>query len=460
MEHALNIQQVRTARAHDVLGWFVNPDDPDSAFASINDAATAGHAGLPPEEDLVIIVAPGKAHNLAPSPFEPPVSRNTRIICLSLDGGRDVAPSTSIVGAITLPDASAEGARRQFELRGVDLKGDLNLSPKWNTFLRDCSQEGSITRTHGAHGAFLRWDNVNWQEGSFTDIDACISGDDGDWYSINSQIKQTDAGNVITFIAGTKLRMYDSYVRSMIGNGAHLFNMSNGANQIRLYNSNVFRLQQNNDYTFIINGGSTEVMPYGTTVFTTDTNGPGEFDFGTGVDWTDDLGQVILVTDADGNEPEPLNPPLEQLIWHDSRTMEQLACNAAGEWCVGDLKRKELRVDVGVAAADHDCGWDPPAASATIKTSQKILKPLTGAGGAVKAGFGTKAAGDPDKYGLPAALGAGAADQNLNPTWNDGGGDDLGITGCTGAGVAAGTLAGSGDKDVQIMVWYREPVAL
>ena len=47
MEHRMNLQQVKTARANAVLTWFVNPDDPDNAFATINAAYAAAVAFLP-----------------------------------------------------------------------------------------------------------------------------------------------------------------------------------------------------------------------------------------------------------------------------------------------------------------------------------------------------------------------------------------------------------------------------
>jgi hypothetical protein len=154
----------------------------------------------------------------------------------------------------------------------------------------------------------------------------------------------------------------------------------------------------------------------------------------------------------------PSSPEVGQL-WQDSRTNEILTWDGT-YWRVGDLVRVETLVAIGGAAADHDIGWNVPADFDVVKASMRLLKVLTGAGGAVKAGFGTKVAGDPDKYGLTAALTVGNPDQNVNPTWNDGGGDDLGITGCDAAGAALGTLAGSGADDARVMVWMRPAVTL
>lgn len=145
--------------------------------------------------------------------------------------------------------------------------------------------------------------------------------------------------------------------------------------------------------------------------------------------------------------------------WVDSRTGEILTWDGT-YWCIGDLKRVETLVNVGGAAADHDIGWNVPANFAVVKASAYLVKTITGAAGGVKVGFGTKAAGDPDKYALTPTLLAGAAHQSINPTWNDGTTDDLGLTACDNAGAAAGTIAGSGAGDVRVMVWMRPIITL
>lgn len=156
---------------------------------------------------------------------------------------------------------------------------------------------------------------------------------------------------------------------------------------------------------------------------------------------------------------EPAAPDVGQ-SWIDARTNEMLTWDGT-YWRIGDMIRVETEVAVAVApAADTDIGWNVPAGFDVVKASCRLLKTITGAGGGVKVGFGTKAAGDPDKYGLTADLNAGTTDQTINPTWNDGAADDLGLTACDAGGAAAGTLAGSGDADVRVMVWMRPIVTL
>jgi hypothetical protein len=166
----------------------------------------------------------------------------------------------------------------------------------------------------------------------------------------------------------------------------------------------------------------------------------------------------ILSALATPSSTAPASPDVGD-FWHDSRTGETLVWDGT-YWRSGNLARVETLVDIGVAAADHDIGWDVPAGFVVIKQSVKILKALTGAGGAVKAGMGTKVAGDPDKYGLTADLLADTTDQAVHGVWADGAGDDLGITACDAAGAALGTLEGSDDEDVQVMVWMLPVVTL
>jgi len=158
-------------------------------------------------------------------------------------------------------------------------------------------------------------------------------------------------------------------------------------------------------------------------------------------------------------DTEPATPDVGQ-VWLDNRTNELLTWDGT-YWRIGDMVRVETVVDMSATpAADHDIGWNVPAGFDVVKASARLLKTITGAAGGVKVGFGTKAAGDPDKYGLTADLNAGTTDQTINPTWNNGAADDLGLTACDAGGAAAGTIAGSADADVRVMVWMRPIVTL
>lgn len=166
---------------------------------------------------------------------------------------------------------------------------------------------------------------------------------------------------------------------------------------------------------------------------------------------------TILASLATPASAEPASPD-DGDTWVDARTGELLTWDGT-YWKVGELIRVETEVAVGGAAADHDIGWNVPTGFAVVKASARLLKEIT-AVTATKVGFGTKVAGDPNKYALTPALTAGQVHQSINPTWNDGGGDDLGLTACDNAGAAAGTIAGSGAADVRVMVWMRPLITL
>ena len=129
-------------------------------------------------------------------------------------------------------------------------------------------------------------------------------------------------------------------------------------------------------------------------------------------------------------------------------------------WGHNGIFCKEVKVGIGAAAADHDVGWDVPAGAAVISRAIKLLKLLTGSGGCTGIGFGTGAAGDPDKYGETTTLTADSHDEGLHGTFNDGGGDDLKITATDGGGSATGTVAGSGTEDVLVRIKFRLEPAL
>jgi len=154
----------------------------------------------------------------------------------------------------------------------------------------------------------------------------------------------------------------------------------------------------------------------------------------------------------------PNTPPIGT-EWRDIELKDVLVWDGT-YWGANGIYRKDVLVDVSSAALNHDVGFDVPAGGATVSTSFKLLKALTGGGGAVQAGLGTGSTGDPDKYAETASLALGQKDQNLHGTFNDGGGDDLKITAETAPGTAGGTVAGSGDEDARVVVYFKLPKTL
>jgi len=434
--------------------WYVNPDDSD-AYSTINEASAAADAELAAGEPIIINLAPGKTHTLTGGSFSPVVSRDTYIIVnIPRDGGVYLQNNTEVVGNITLASASAEIVRRHLGFCNIYLNGSFSGQSKWNIYMENSIMGGAITRTHGADGCFLYQSNVA-HNSSFTDLDANSSGGDGYWYAFNCSYGFSNPANTITFVNGSRIRMFNCYFSGYPSAAINLFDFGGGTNYVDFFNHNIFNIQPHSGgVTIVSNAGGGSMTAYGRTEFRFMGNNDVSVDFGAGISSADNPGYFFMSTDEDNSRAFPLNPP-EGLIWADGRTGEFL-CYDSGDWCVGDLKRKEIWLGIGGAAADHDLGWNVPTGAAVIKTAICLRKSLTGAAGATKAGLGTKAAGDPDKYLLTGSLSANARIQGIHGTWNDGTGDDLAITGCDNAGNASGTLAGSGSEDAQIIVWYRQ----
>lgn len=158
------------------------------------------------------------------------------------------------------------------------------------------------------------------------------------------------------------------------------------------------------------------------------------------------------------SDVEPVSVP-RGTVWVDWRLGDSLLWDGT-YWGSSGIYRKDVLVNIGGAALNHDIGFDVPSGGAVVSQSFKLLKTLTGGGGAVQAGLGTGSGGDPDKYAETAALTAGQKDQNLHVTFNDGGGDDLQITAETAPGTAGGTISGSNDKDARVVVYFTLPKTL
>jgi hypothetical protein len=121
------------------------------------------------------------------------------------------------------------------------------------------------------------------------------------------------------------------------------------------------------------------------------------------------------------------------------------------------IARVDILVDIGGAAANHATGFTVPSGSQVLNSAMKLEKALTGAGGAVQAGLGI--GGTPDKYGETADLLAGSGVSISPGTWADGS-DVVNIYAETGPGVAGGTIAGSGDEDARVVIYYVDGVAI
>jgi len=360
------------------------------------------------------------------------------------------------VGDITLTDADAEAYRRQLLIRNVDLTGNIVGAPNWEIRFESSKVDGTITRTHGTNKCKLYFYRCT---GDPVVVDAL--GVSAEVFIRECDFSYLLTGNVIfSALSLCEIYLINSKIEitTMGGVGSALVDFNGEASaQIYFYNStiHVLKFDPADPLDMYLNvAGTTQAYYYGLDLYLdTDSN----IDLDSGV--LQEYGSPAVRSEIDAMRDPVLNPP-PGTTWTDPLYGETLTWDGAYWDCGGGVKRHELLVAVGLAAADHDCGWDPPADSSVLRVSFKLEKALTGAGGAVKAGLGTQTAGDPDKYALPATLLIDVADQSINPTYNDGGGDDLGVTGCDAAGAALGTLEGSDEEDVRVIVWFLPTVPI
>lgn len=144
-------------------------------------------------------------------------------------------------------------------------------------------------------------------------------------------------------------------------------------------------------------------------------------------------------------------------IWEDPELKDTLVWDGV-YWGNGSIFRKDLLVDVGSAAVSHTSGWTVPTGAGVINTSANALKALTAGGGATL--YGISDGSDGDKFAESAALIKNSKASAKQASINVGGGDTIYVHSMTSTGTEGGTLAGSNDKDVRVVVYFTMPKTL
>lgn len=438
--------------------YLVDPDTTDDRpeFESVNAAYAAAHAALPAGEPVVLELAIGKDHVLDG--------------VLTLDTSRDVyiraggssedsfdatPPFTKISGTITMQDCTGEASRRYLGFSKLAVACIINGNQYTNISMTDCQWAGgTINRTHGTGfpvgGCLVNLTNVTNNNGAFKVVDTDAAS--FYWVATVGLIRcqlftPSGAASIEAFgpifldIEGCTLEEGGSNgvfadcnnTQSYIRVRNTLFNANNPCkflDNLAVHAGSLIKL-----WDFRVVGTSGAAIDVG---FNTTANVEGTFEY---------TGSVAPTGLVDG------------VKWHDTELNDVLVWDGI-YWGANGIYRKDVLVDIGVAALDHDIGWNVPANGAVVSTSVKLLKLLTGAGGAVQVGFGTGSGGTSDKYAETASLAADQKDQNLHGTFNDGAGDDLKITAETAPGTSGGTVAGSGDEDVRAVVYFKLPKVL
>jgi hypothetical protein len=199
----------------DVPDFYVDPDDPENAYETINAAYAAADAALAAGESVSIVLAPNKTHIMTG-----PLTLNP-LRCLSIDGqSADYIVSTwratVVQGSFILPDASAAPSRTSFTLKGLSLDGDITATDNWEVNAQYVDLYDTIlTRNHGANDVLFSAFN-SWLSSLFFIIDndapsvpssgaVLVNGGDLDHLGFGAQFQFV--GGVAVLIRNCKITM-------------------------------------------------------------------------------------------------------------------------------------------------------------------------------------------------------------------------------------------------------------
>jgi len=219
------------------------------------------------------------------------------------------------------------------------------------------------------------------------------------------------------------------------------------SNNAELHLSN-FDMLYYGAYAMSANGGSMSLFAENAkfvAIFSTHGLNFGSFDTDPNVGFVD----VVAAT-------APPSPPLGTK-WHDLSLKDVMVWDGT-YWGNGTLYRKDLLVDVGSAAVSHTSGWAVPTGAGVLNVSANALKALTGAGGATL--YGISDGSDGDKYAESAAIIKNSKASAKQASINVGSGDTIYVHSMTSTGTEGGTLAGSNDADVRVVVYFTMPKTL
>jgi len=439
-------RSISTAR-----GYHVDPDQTDIAFATINAAYAAGDAELPAGEPVVITLAPGKNHSLSGGELNLNGSRPVLIKGMGGVHTNDDTFLTTLVGNIVLTAADAASDRLVLGLRDLRYSGVITGASNWEIQIQDCyfDQGSTIARTHGTSGCRFRASGLHTEGGTFriSDTDAASNQNDARVHIQDSFLSIEDDPPAFDFAGPAYLVLTRVIVSGFIFANRSFIDAANSTFNADL--SDVFfevYLFGGTTFSLISNGGSSTVYFRGVTFDDVD-NGGGNYDISANTVNGEALVQGLKA---------PVNP-FSGLKWHDRELSESLTWDGA-YWGNSGIYRKDLLVDVGSAAVSHTTGWTVPTGAGIITVSANALKALTAGGGATL--YGISDGSDGDKFAESSALIKNSKASAKQASINVGAGDTLYVHSMTSSGTEGGTLAGSNDKDVRVVVYFVMPKTL
>lgn len=436
-------------------GYFVDPDASEDRpeYASIAEAIIAASSELPAGEPIPIELAMGKEHD-----FTTTLDGTRDVIIFAKAStlsaqsvGAGVEKPTILTGTLSMTAADGQPNRRMLAFDNVDIDFDsvINITSNWVMLYNNGNFQADINRTHGAAGARVQMNNTRQNGGSFQIIDSDDApSNDGYVHLSNGQLSMfVNAATALTVGANVRVFIQNMFFKILyVGTCTFIDFQSKASTKLEIENS-VFSLESpGGDLAFVENNSNTTVKWDGA-VFVNDEGSLYNLEGSVGTH----IGAPKLKTSI-----EPTNPP-PGTEWRDEELSDNLIWDGT-YWGNGSIYRKNLLVDVGGAAVSHSSGWTVPAVAGVINTSANALKALTGGGGATL--YGISDGSDGDKFAESSALTQNSKASAKQASINVGGGDTIYVHSMTASGTEGGTLAGSNDEDVRVVVYFTMPKTL
>lgn len=425
-------------------GYRVDPDDPNK-FDTVNEAYDAADLELPAGFPVHIVVALTKDHILDGGALSVNGTRSLFITVPVDEAPKDNKSwKTKITGNITLSAADSASDRLTLGLKGFILEGNINGNSNWEINLNNLFlQDGIINRIHGTNDCWVFGINFQSSGGDFKIIDADVGVGKVEFYE--SSISFGFESNIaFKFLGAVGVTFRNCYLDCFSLADDTIFDFNGAAGSLLLINTCIFPFV-NATLKLADNASASSITWAGSKV---GVSSSGTFDLGA---WSFVAGVVTVIA-----ESEPSNPP-NGSKWEDL-TLKDFMIWDGTYWGNGSIFRKNLLVDVDTAAVSHSSGWTVPTGAGVINISANALKALTAGGGATL--YGISDGSDGDKFAESAALIQNSKASAKQASINVGSGDTIYVHSMTASGTEGGTLAGSNDKDVRVVVYFTMPKTL
>lgn len=447
--HAQTLLEIKRAASVSYHVFTVNPLDPSNAYATIA-LAQAAAALLPTGEGVRIVLAAGQSHDVNGAITLDSRDYIIEAEAFETDGEDSMGPGTRITGAGNFT-APAVLVARTLVFTGCSCEVPLNLGSFWTLLGNKGGFTKTITRTHGAAGIKLIFEDCYF-EGSMMAILNDLDAPPGAPGTNKVRFKRCKFDSFVFNDAEIPFRILGSvdftftdcvieYAAAMDGVDLGIFKFNPAiASMITLENT-IFNLMVMTVGTtatvFFTLGANASMFNFNDTRIIASMDCSLDMMGATGCSW--DTGPTIEIFSV--GAVGIVNPLIGTII---KDSYSNSVCIYDGIfWRNGEICFYDKLIPIGVApVAEVDVGFNGAAGDWVLSASAIITSNITGAGGALKIGIGTKVAGDPDKYSLVGGLVKNTkSDATVLALARLAGAEDYGVTACDNAGVAVGTIA-------------------